>query len=173
MIRVDSADNVDSLRLTTIDVILPGNLQRRLHSLGAGAQEEDLGEGSIAVGEDEVGQLLGRIGREEGRVRKGKRVRLVTHRLDHLLIAVANAGDSGATTPIEDLTAVSSDKVHPFPANGGRVLLIEGAVEEGRVVQSRRHVEDGFRVTGAMARILSLGEIAYEDDRETQTPIQE
>ena len=91
VIALAPRDDMAALGLADLDEILARHLERRLDRLRTAADQIDALKSGRSVLDQAVGQTLGDLGGEKGRVRVGQRVELPAHRGEHVRMPVAEA----------------------------------------------------------------------------------
>jgi hypothetical protein len=145
MVALAPRDEVAALRLADLDEVLARHLQRGLDGLGAAADEVGVADADRRVRHQVVRQRLGHLGGEEAGVRIGHPVDLGVHGLQHVRMAVTEAGHRRAAGGVDVLaTLVVGDDAAP-----GR--------DGTRQVQAELAVDDAAGRGGSHAEILRLG----------------
>ena len=123
-----ASDDFVLLRITGLDVVLAGDLERGLRGFGAAGDEEDAVEVAGGHGGKFVGEIDLRLGEEAG-VGKADLVRLLLHDFSYLRDAVANGDHVDAGAGIEVGAAVLGVEVAVFAVGNLRPVVGNDAVK--------------------------------------------
>ena len=140
VIALAARDDMGPLGLTDLDKILARHLERRLDRFRAAADQVDMAEAGRSVLDQAVGQALGDLGGEKGRVRIGQRVELLAHRGHDVRMPVAEARDRRAARRVEVASTLSVDDLDARAGNRDRHPSVWGAM------QNMRHDRQQWRV---------------------------
>ena len=130
VVALAPGDEVAALGLADLQRVLARHLQRRLHRLGAAADEVGVAHAGRGVMHQLGGQRLGHLGGEEAGVRIGQPVDLRVHGGDHVRVAMPQARDGGAAGGVDVAPAGAVDQVHAFSAHGHGRCLAQRTVED-------------------------------------------
>lgn len=120
VIALPPADEPGTLRLADLDEILSRHLQACLDRLRAGGDEEGTGQAAGTIADQQVGQLLRRIGGEEGGVGICHAAGLGGDRLGHAFIAVPDTGDGGPSGGVHHRASVGQGHMDALAGDGAR-----------------------------------------------------
>lgn len=130
VVALAPGDQVPALGLAALDEVLARQLQGRLHRLGATGDEVDRGEAGRRPLDQEVGQCLHRLGGEEGAVGVGQLADLLAHGIDHLGVAVPQAGDRGTAAGVQVAAPLGVDQIGAVAADGGGIGVRQVTMED-------------------------------------------
>ncbi|MCY1513039.1 hypothetical protein D9M68_475200 [compost metagenome] len=109
-----AADEHLALRLAPVEPVLAGDLQRRLHRLGATGGKEHPVETPAGEVHQALGEVQRRLVLELGAVGEGDLVQLGEHRFAHRRVAVAELGDYGPGAGVDVALAMLIPGVDAF-----------------------------------------------------------
>ena len=133
-------DEAAAAGLAGLDEILPRQLERHLHRLGAAADEGDpAGPEPGRRPRDQMRrQLLRRVAAEEAAMRVRQTPDLLLHRRDHGGVGMAEAGDGGAARRIEVAPPLRVDQMNPLSARGAARRVVKVAMQDSAHRQNIR-----------------------------------
>ena len=120
------------VRLAGLDEILACELQRRLDGLRPAGDEIDMLNPVRRVFHQKRGQRLGRLGGEKPGMGKGQPVELRLDRAGYRRMAVAEAGDSRATGPVEIAFAALVDNIAALTGNSDGIACLHASRKDIR-----------------------------------------
>ena len=129
MIALTAGDEMPATRLAPLQVILPGQLQTRLHRFRTAGHEVHALEAPGTV-HQEIRQRLGGLGGEERGVGVGNRIDLVLDRLYYVGVTVTQAGNRGTAGCVEVALAVLVDDVGPVAGNGAARMHFRVSIKD-------------------------------------------
>ena len=124
VVALPAGDDVAPLWLAYLQEVLPRELDGGFHRLGAAGDEVHAADARRCALDQHLGELLGRLGGEEAGVGIGDAVELRLDGVEHVAVAVPEAGDGRAATGVEIAPALRVHEVHALAAgDDGQVGL--------------------------------------------------
>ena len=118
VVALAARDEVGALGLVDFDEVLAREFQCGLGAFRAGGAEIGVGQAAWFAIQHDVREVFGGLAAEGSGVGVGHRGRLLADGGGDALIAVAEAGDRGATGAVDDAGAIGEVQVDALASNG-------------------------------------------------------
>ena len=120
VIALLARDQAAALRFALFDPVLPRQLDRRFGRLGPAGDKVDPVQPARRMGDQQIGQRLGRFRGQKAGMSEGELVQLRLDRLGHRPVAMAKARHRSSTRPVEIALAGAVDQIATFAAHSDR-----------------------------------------------------